>query len=397
MPKPPFIHHVRLHNYKSIGHCDVQLGPLTILVGPNGSGKSNFLDAFAFTRTTLVAGLTPALETRGGIDAVNHRAASHSPGFTIELHFNLTDIAQSGRYSFEVATQDDRRSYIRRESCEISSDDESVEPTSCVVQDGIIATSNITAALRPPRSDRLYLSDANIPEFRPVLDALTNMAFYNPHPAAMRQINRGNYEHRLERDGRNIADVLVSLPNQNHNRLKRVQQYLSQLVPETDSLAQSTISDLDALRHHSHATGFRQAVWQAAARNLSDGTLRALAVLTALLQNTDAPPSLVAVEAPEAGWYPANIELLWDAMDDAQDSSQMMITTHSADLLDRSDLDPVSLVATAMTRGKTQIGPVVATSRQLLDDRLATPGELLRQGRLSPIPVNAPSPTDHVD
>ena len=45
MSKFPFIHRVKLRNYKSIGRCDVRLGPLTVLVGPNGSGKSNFLDA----------------------------------------------------------------------------------------------------------------------------------------------------------------------------------------------------------------------------------------------------------------------------------------------------------------------------------------------------------------
>ena len=42
MPKPPFLHRVKLRNYKSIARCDVELGPLGILVGPNGSGKSNF-------------------------------------------------------------------------------------------------------------------------------------------------------------------------------------------------------------------------------------------------------------------------------------------------------------------------------------------------------------------
>jgi AAA15 family ATPase/GTPase len=41
----PMITRVRLRNYRSIAECDVQLGPLTILVGPNGSGKRNFLCA----------------------------------------------------------------------------------------------------------------------------------------------------------------------------------------------------------------------------------------------------------------------------------------------------------------------------------------------------------------
>lgn len=35
-----FLHRVRLKNYRSIGACDVALGPLTFLVGPNGSGRA---------------------------------------------------------------------------------------------------------------------------------------------------------------------------------------------------------------------------------------------------------------------------------------------------------------------------------------------------------------------
>ena len=45
MPNQIFITRVVLRNFKSIGKCDVKLGPLTYLVGPNGSGKSNFMDA----------------------------------------------------------------------------------------------------------------------------------------------------------------------------------------------------------------------------------------------------------------------------------------------------------------------------------------------------------------
>ena len=49
MSRPPFLTRVKLRNYKSIARCDVELGPLAILVGPNAAGKSNFLDALAFT------------------------------------------------------------------------------------------------------------------------------------------------------------------------------------------------------------------------------------------------------------------------------------------------------------------------------------------------------------
>ena len=61
-----FVRRVKLRNYKSIGRCDVELGPLTVLVGHNGSGKSNFLDALAFVSDSLRTSLDHALRERGG-------------------------------------------------------------------------------------------------------------------------------------------------------------------------------------------------------------------------------------------------------------------------------------------------------------------------------------------
>lgn len=56
-----FLRRVVLRNYKSIGLCDVRLGPLTYLVGVNGSGKSNFLDALHLVRDALTGLLDNAL------------------------------------------------------------------------------------------------------------------------------------------------------------------------------------------------------------------------------------------------------------------------------------------------------------------------------------------------
>ena len=99
MPKPPFIHRVKLRNYKSIARCDVELGPLGILVGPNGSGKSNFLDALSLTHQALDMTLDHALRERGGVNEVRRRSGGHPSNFAIELHFTLPDGARQGMYA----------------------------------------------------------------------------------------------------------------------------------------------------------------------------------------------------------------------------------------------------------------------------------------------------------
>src|SRR5277367_5379467 len=73
--RPPFLRRVRIRGYKSIGFCDVQLQPLTILVGRNAAGKSNFLDALAFLRDTMSGGLARAVERPGGWSGVVSRTS----------------------------------------------------------------------------------------------------------------------------------------------------------------------------------------------------------------------------------------------------------------------------------------------------------------------------------
>lgn len=73
--KPPFLRRVRIRNYKSIGFCDVELHPLTILVGRNASGKSNFVDALAFLSDALSTSVAEAARLHGGTEAFLNRQA----------------------------------------------------------------------------------------------------------------------------------------------------------------------------------------------------------------------------------------------------------------------------------------------------------------------------------
>ena len=101
MPHTAFIRRVVLRNYKSIGHCDVRLSPLTYLVGQNGAGKSNFLDALHFVRDALAGSLESALNERGGINEVRRRSSGHPTHFGIRLEFQLRD-GRDGWYAFDI-------------------------------------------------------------------------------------------------------------------------------------------------------------------------------------------------------------------------------------------------------------------------------------------------------
>ncbi|MCB0122199.1 MAG: ATP-binding protein, partial [Caldilineaceae bacterium] len=118
----------------------------------------------------------------------------------------------------------------------------------------------------------------------------------------------------------------------------------------------------------------------------SDGTLRMLGILVALYQ--DEQRSLVTLEEPELTIHPGALSVLWDEIEAAGDRSQVILTTHSPDLLDMCKVEQLRVVE--KIDGITLIGPVDETQRSAIQERLFAPGELLRaQGlnRATQIPL----------
>ena len=361
---------------------------------PGGSQwlrQKHFLDALALARGALDVTLDHALRERGGINEVRRRSGGHPSNFAIDLRFSLEGGKRQGRYSFEVTSHSNGGFSVRNETCEISSADAMGEPARFVVKEGQI-TTNVGVTLPRPAPDRLFLVNAsNVPEFRPVYDALTNMAFYSLAPDVMRWPQPSDSGELLGQNGQNLASVLAALERRNSPRFDRIQRYLSKVTPGVEGVERIAIGNLETLQFRQKVAGQKSA-WRFPAINMSDGTLRALAVLTALLQGDGDVPSLIGIEEPEIALHPAAAGILWDAMDDAQETAQVLVTTHSSDLLDRSDIPTPSLLATTIEAGNTKIGPIFESSRKLLQEHLCTPGELLRQRRLSPAPLVVPPP-----
>src|SRR5262249_56402254 len=97
------------------------------------------------------------------------------------------------------------------------------------------------------------------------------------------------------------------------------------------------IDEFETIRfHHRRVAKNKPMVLNAA--SMSDGTLRALAALVAAFQlyiPTDV--GIFAIEEPETPLHPAPIRALVDALDEATSRNQILLTTHSADLLEGRD------------------------------------------------------------
>ena len=75
---------------------------------------------------------------------------------------------------------------------------------------------------------------------------------------------------------------------------------------------------------------------------LSDGTLRWLALLTILLNPS--PPPLVCIEEPELGLHPDMVPTLAKLLKESSERMQLIVTTHSAELIEEFTSSPESVV-----------------------------------------------------
>lgn len=125
--------------------------------------------------------------------------------------------------------------------------------------------------------------------------------------------------------------------------------------------------------------------WRFLAQNMSDGTLRALGVLVALFQgNQDYAPTLVGIEEPETALHPAASAALREALVRASSQTQIIVTSHSPDLLDDRSLSVDSFLAVVSEGGETRIAPLDQASRDIMRQQLFSAGELLRLNQLAP-------------
>jgi predicted ATPase len=373
-----FVTRAVLQNYKSIAVCDVKLGPLMFLVGPNGSGKSNFLDALRFVKDALRISLDHALREWGGIDQIRRRSPRRSAHFGVRLELKLPSGA-SGHYAFRIGARPRGGYEVVREECVLRDGGAVAEFTA---QAG---TASLGGRQLPAPPARLFLAKAaNELEFREVHERLSSMAFYNLSPDQMRDLQSPDRGDRLKRDGSNLASVLGRMRDE-HPEVKRwVEEYLGVILPSIRGVDARSIGPKETVEFR-QSTADEQEQRRFLAANMSDGTLRALGLLVALFHSREGAGSrisLVGIEEPETALGPAALGVLLDSLRDASAATQVIVTSHSSDLLDNDEIDPAAILAVALDRDLTRIGPLDEVDRSVLQEHLFTVGALLSRGQL---------------
>ncbi len=170
--------------------------------------------------------------------------------------------------------------------------------------------------------DLIY--EVKVKSFYPVFGPLF---LQTPNEAGVKQ-------DKLTREGSNLASYLAVL-----NEKMIVDNYILSRVSEVypNVIGIGTTVKGGRVYVTLKEKGNRQVILQP---RISDGILRLIAILSILYQ--DNPPPLLCLEEPENGLHPEVIPVLAKAIKEASERTQLIITTHSAELL--SYLDPEDIV-----------------------------------------------------
>jgi len=376
---PPLIRWISIKDYKSISRATVELGPFSVIVGPNGAGKSNFVDALSFVSDCVSQSVELAFRNRGGISAVRRLSTGHPTHTGIRLVIELGE-GLTADYAFEIAAERGERFRISRERCvvrEFLGAEHRFE-----VERGEFRTP--IPGLRPRIApDRLALFAASgLDEFRPLFEFLVSIEAYSIAPDQLRDYQEPDAGDKLQRYGGNAAAVLRRLQTEpeSYEKYQLIVGALANAIPGLVDVEYKAAGQKDTIV-------FRQDVgsrspWHFEAMNMSDGTLRLLGLLLAVYQ--PAAPGVVAIEEPEATVHPALAELIVQMLLDASHERQVVVTTHSPDILDSGLIEDDQIRVVTAERNRTLIAPVSEFGRQAIREKLYTPGELLRANELNP-------------
>lgn len=357
-------------NYRSLANIEVDLEPITVLVGQNGSGKSNFVDVFRFVYDACRMGMDAAIVERHGMSALRRWSAKGRP-YDVEIGLMVEDPAWLAHYSFILGSERRGEYRVKREICQVTS---LTNHATSMYETSGGAMIRPPAGINPVISDRSLLLPliATAEPYDALYEYLTSFAFYNIFPNTLTEPQRPANPYPLDEHGSNLASTLREMQRARDPLLAQLRDSLQTVLPDVMDFQVSQVGGYLVTRlRHLMSTDDRASFELS---QESDGTLRMLGILVALHQG--APRTLLTLEEPELTIHPGALRLLWDEIEAAANRSQIVITTHSPDLLDLCSAEKLRVVE--KVNGATLIDPIEEKQKQAIQERLFAPGELLR-------------------
>ena len=374
--------------------------PFTLLIGPNGSGKTNVIEAIELLSFIArghplyeiadVGRTETGLQIRGGLQACGHMGRDiFLLGFSARIRFD--GVSQPIAYRIFIRT----KPHPQIQGEELTVGDRVIYETlpknpESPSRDLAVKYDNFARGGKNPQtaasSERSVLSqyreiaqkNRNITEcvrlVQIILRHLQASFVFDPNPKLMHGYERiGN--NVLSKDGANLSAVLHSLSIGDEIQqasLDRLLSQISQLPDEPYEEFRFTTTELgDVIFGLREKTGYT-----ADARSLSDGTLRTLAILTAL--ETVQEGSHVIVEEFDNGLHPSRVDVLTSAIAEATErrNLRVLVTTHNPATMNNLTSEQMKGVVLCTWSQNKQAADLVEL------DSLPRSDELLERGQL---------------
>jgi predicted ATPase len=373
-----------LENWKSFGYAELPLDPLTVLIGTNASGKSNVVEALQFLQRiaqgenieAALAGDKTLASLRGGVDWAARKTESQ---FTLKVLVQGEDETTDYLYVIKIKTQPELRvieEYIEIQTLQENSELEklklfTVKSSAFHTKSGLkyvgsrvnlieLEQFNLFFAkgITPDQNLVNYLNNDYLSfKLEIALFVVSNLEktfILNPIPSKMRDYSR--LSDTLESDAANIAGVLAALSD---NEKEEVESALSNYIKDLPEGDIKKVWAEKVGRFGTDAMLYCQEEWKPGeiteidARSMSDGTLRFLAIITALLTRPEG--SQIVIEEIDNGLHPSRAKLLVKILREigSKRNIDILLTTHNPALLDALGPEIVPFVVVAHRDSET--------------------------------------------
>ena len=413
----PFLKRIRIRNFKSFADVDLELGRFNVIVGANAAGKSNAVQVFRFLRDIRWNGLDNAISMQGGSQYI-HNLRLGDKSTSIELETALPKgvripiptksrvYSTGGRWilefrikgqsievvkdswTFYVSDRDERGLDDFMGSDGKRSDSQKNGPREGTVRvtrnggglcfdvdfdnDLKDALDNYTAKSYAGKNELLAESEL-LERLFPRVFCFEEIGTYDFDSKRAGGSARANAAPALEEDGSNLAATLKNiLAGDSGGSLRAL---VSDLLPSVEyasieDFAETAAPALDG----ESLRGDRPP-----AAPLSDGTVNAVALIVSLYFGDR---QVVVIKEPEKRMHPSLMARTVGMMKDASGRSQIIVTTHSPELVSHAGLESLHSVRRG-AGGFSEIGRPSASReiRQFLENDMGA-GEMHVQNML---------------
>lgn len=322
---------LRIEGFRSIRATSLEMRDLNVLIGANGAGKSNLISFFKLMNELMAGRLQQHIGETGRATANLHFGPKVTPQMEAELEFeveNGTDTYQMRLFHATgdslVFAEENLRFHQR------SYQSPRVVPLGAGHQESKIG-------------DKAAEGEPTAKALRHLLNHCRVYHFHDTSPTArVRNYCYVGDNRWLMPDAANLAAILYKLKSQKETVYRRIVATIRQVAPYFDDfdLEPTGPNGRDIILNWRH----RKSDLVFGPHQLSDGTLRAICLISLLLQPEDDLPYLIVVDEPELGLHPFALNVVASLFQAVSHHTQVLVSTQSSTFLDSFDADDIVVV-----------------------------------------------------